>query len=105
MAVQVTRWAEGEPPDIAALREALRHESHTFSEWSNGPADTYAPHAHRYDKLLVCLRGSITFTLGATGETVALAAGDRLFLPAQTLHGAVVGPSGVVCAEAHLPCR
>ena len=51
--------------------------------------------------MLVCDRGSITF--GAAGEPVVLAAGDRLDLPADTSHDAVVGPDGVTCLEAHLP--
>jgi hypothetical protein len=34
---------------------------------------------------------------------VSLAAGDRLELPAGTIHDAVVGPDGVTCLEAHLP--
>jgi len=47
--------------------------------------------------------GSITFGLPADGRSVALAAGDRLELPARTRHDAVVGPSWVTCLEAHLP--
>jgi uncharacterized protein YjlB len=103
MEAEVTRWQGSEPPNADALREELARESRPFATWSNGPADTYATHSHSYDKLLVCLRGSITFTLPATGERLALAAGDRLFLPAQTAHGAVVGAAGVECAETHLP--
>ena len=36
-------------------------------------------------------------------ESVELATGDRLELPAGTRHDAVVGPAGVTCLEAHLP--
>ena len=78
MEAEVTRWQGSEPPDADTLREELAREPHTFATWSNGPADSYAPHSHSYDKLLVCLRGSITFTLPATGQRLALAAGDRL---------------------------
>lgn len=73
--------------------------------WENSPAAVYAPHAHSYDKLLVCLCGSIIFVLDATGDQVELTAGDRLYLPAQTPHRAVVGERGVECAEAQLPRR
>ncbi len=103
MRAEVTRWPGGEPPDSDALLRSLQGEPHAYSRWSNGPGDVYAPHSHSYDKLLVCLRGSITFTLPATGESLDLAPGDRLSLPAQTLHGAHVDPAGVECAEAHLP--
>ncbi len=105
MKLEITRWQGEQPPRASELREALRREPHAYSLWSNGPGDTYSTHAHDYDKLLVCLRGSITFTLPATGESVELAAGDRLALPAGTAHGARVGPEGVECGEAHLPRR
>lgn len=101
----VMRWPGGSPPGAAEAREKLRSEPHIFTFWSNGPAVVYATHAHSYDKLLVCLRGSITFLLDATGEQVHLAAGDRLYLTAQTPHRAVVGANGVECAEAQLPRR
>lgn len=71
--------------------------------WSNGPSDQYPPHEHAYDKALVAVAGSITFTLPGTGDEAELRAGDRLDLPAGTPHGAVVGPDGVRCVEAHLP--
>ena len=51
--------------------------------------------------MLVCASGAITFGLDVW--SVALAAGDRLELPAGTAHDAVVGPDGVSCLEAHLP--
>ena len=102
MQAKFTRWPGAEAPTVSVLREKLREEPHAFSIWSNGPAVVYPPHTHNYDKLLVCLRGSITFTLDATGERLELAAGDRLYLPAQTRHRADVGPAGVECAEAQL---
>lgn len=102
MRLEVTRWPGQQPPPADALRESLRREPHTYSHWGNGPGDMYATHSHDYDKLVVCLRGSITFTLPATEESITLDVGDRLALPAGTAHGARVGPDGVECAEAHL---
>jgi hypothetical protein len=43
------------------------------------------------------------FELPELGRRVDLPAGDRLELPARTVHAAIVGPSGVSCLEAHLP--
>ena len=83
--------------------ERLRAEGLDASPWSNGPAERYAAHEHGYDKVIVVERGSIVFGLPADGGSVALAAGDRLELPAGTRHDAIVGPSGVTCLEAHLP--
>jgi hypothetical protein len=53
--------------------------------------------------VLVVAAGSIRFGLPARDETVDLAAGDRLDLPAGTVHDATVGPDGVTCLEAHAP--
>ncbi len=85
------------------LEARLRGEGLVPYAWSNGPGDTYAPHAHGYDKVLVCADGSISFGLPARGESSELRAGDRLNLPAGTEHDAIVGPDGVTCLEAHLP--
>ena len=86
--------------DVAAR---LRGEGLDPSPWSNGPGDRYAAHEHAYDKLISVEAGSITFGLPSSGESVELAAGDRLELPAGTTHDARVGSAGVTCWEAHLP--
>jgi mannose-6-phosphate isomerase-like protein (cupin superfamily) len=84
------------------LEGRLRAEGLDPDRWSNGPDDRYPAHGHSYDKVIVVERGSITFRLG-TGETVELQTGDRLELPAGTVHDAVVGAVGVSCLEAHRP--
>jgi len=81
----------------------LRAEGLSPGRWSNGPGDRYASHVHAYDKVIVVDRGSIRFGLPAAVRTIELDEGDRLELPAGTLHDALVGPSGVSCLEAHLP--
>ncbi len=86
--------------DVAAR---LRAEGLDPGAWSNGPGDRYAAHAHGYDKVLACERGSIRFGLPDAGTAVELVEGDRLDLPAGTRHDAVVGSSGVTCLEAHVP--
>ena len=89
--------------------DRLRELDLTGSSWSNGPNETYAPHEHPYDKVLVVTAGSIRFGLpsglgaSAAGADVELSRGDRLDLPARTVHDAIVGPSGVTCFEAHVP--
>lgn len=86
-----------------ALRARLRAEGLEAQAWGNNPFDSYGAHRHAYDKVLVGAAGSITFHLPELGREVALEAGDRLELPAGTLHGAHVGAQGVTCLEAHLP--
>ena len=85
------------------LSARLRAEGLDPGPWSNGPLDRYSPHAHGYDKVLVCASGSIRFGLPDRGVTIDLVVGDRLDLPAGTRHDAVVGRDGVTCLEAHLP--
>ncbi len=96
-----------------SARARLTAEGIDVTTWSNGPGDRYAAHAHEYDKVLVAVEGSITFRLVARGDAVDLLEGDRLDLPAGTIHAAQVGPAGVRCLEGHLsagslgpqPCR
>jgi quercetin dioxygenase-like cupin family protein len=85
------------------LGDRLRAEGLAPSGWGNGPHDRYAAHEHAYDKVIAVTDGSIRFSLPRGGATIELDTGDRLDLPAGTIHAAVVGPHGVSCLEAHLP--
>lgn len=78
---------------------ALRREAASCYSWSNGPHDRYAAHSHPYEKVLYCVDGSITFVLEREGRDLELKPGDRMVLPAGTLHSAIVGPSGCTCIE------
>jgi quercetin dioxygenase-like cupin family protein len=98
--VQLVRWPHPHPlPDEEVVR-FFNARGLTASRWSNGPQAVYSVHTHPYRKILFCLKGSITFSLPETGQSVALRQGDRLTLPPGTRHGAVVGPEGVTCIEA-----
>lgn len=85
------------------LASRLRREGLAPGRWSNGPGDRYAAHEHGYDKVIAVEAGSIRFGLPASAGWVVLDAGDRLDLPAGTVHDALVGEGGVSCLEAHLP--
>jgi hypothetical protein len=85
------------------LRARLEAEGLDPGAWSNGPGDRYAAHEHGYDKVIVAASGSIRFGLLGRGEDLDLEVGDRLDLPAGTVHDAIVGPEGVSCLEAHRP--
>ena len=61
----------------------------------------YSAHTHSYDKVIYVVQGSITFGLPELNQEVPLKAGDRLELPAGTVHEAVVGAQGVLCLEGH----
>jgi quercetin dioxygenase-like cupin family protein len=81
------------------LMTRLRTEASGCYSWSNGPGDRYGAHSHGYEKVLYCVEGSITFTLDAEGRSIELKAGDRMVLPARTVHSAVVGTAGCTCFE------
>ncbi|MBA2253763.1 MAG: cupin [Chloroflexi bacterium] len=80
----------------------LAAEGLVATRWSSGPGDRYAAHRHGFDKVIVAVEGSIGFGLPELQQDVQIERGDRLHLPAGTLHSATAGPSGVVCLEAHL---
>lgn len=98
---QITRWSASTPPTESALRHRCAEEGLSPYPWSNGPHDVYSAHTHSYDKVIYVVRGTITFGLPELGQRHTLNAGDRLDLPAGTLHDAVVGEQGVLCLEAH----
>jgi quercetin dioxygenase-like cupin family protein len=81
------------------LMTVLRREAGSCYSWSNGPHDRYPAHSHPYEKVLYCVDGSITFVLEREGRQLVLKAGDRMVLPAGTLHSAIVGSAGCTCIE------
>jgi quercetin dioxygenase-like cupin family protein len=83
------------------LMARLKTEASGCYSWSNGPGDRYAAHSHNFEKVLYCVDGSITFVLESEGRHIALEAGDRMMLPAGTVHSAIVGPAGCTCIEGH----
>ena len=95
----LTHWDAEAAPTESTLRDRYTAEGLSPYAWSNGPGDRYGVHTHGYDKVLYCARGSITFVV--EGREVPMKVGDRLDLPAGTPHGAVVGPQGCTCLEAH----
>jgi len=83
------------------LLKRLRAEARDVYTWSNAAGDRYGRHSHSYTKILCCLEGSIDFL---TDEgSIHLETGDRMELASGTAHSAVVGPSGVTCAEGKKP--
>jgi quercetin dioxygenase-like cupin family protein len=88
-------------PTFDELMSTLRTEASGCYSWSNGPGDRYAAHTHNYEKVLYCVDGSITFNLETEGRQLELKPGDRMVLPAGTVHSALVGSHGCTCIEGH----
>jgi uncharacterized protein YjlB len=100
--VLITPWVDGGAPTEAALRKHMEDEGLRPYAWSNEAFEQYAAHSHAYDKVIYVVRGSIRFGLPADGRSLLITAGDRLELPAGTVHDAAVGDAGVGCLEAHV---
>jgi mannose-6-phosphate isomerase-like protein (cupin superfamily) len=99
-----TPRAPGAPiPGDAALEHLLSAEGLAPHWWSNEGGYRYQLHVHGYHKVLYCASGSVTLTLPATGEQFRLRPGDRVDLPPNTSHTAMVGPEGVRCVEGWKP--
>lgn len=97
----VRKWEGKNQPTERAILKVLAEEGLKPYSWSNGPHDVYGVHDHSYHKVIYVVEGSIAFTLPEEGGELLLERGDRLELPAGVRHGALVGPQGVVCLEAH----
>jgi quercetin dioxygenase-like cupin family protein len=89
--------------DRPTLEARLKEQGLEIAAWSNLPGERFEEHAHAYDKIVVVVEGSVTFGMPGYGVGFLLSPGERLDLPAETVHDAVVGPKGVTCLEAHLP--
>src|SRR5215208_3686813 len=97
----VTPWADSVSPTQSALSRLMTEEGLNAYSWSNGPFDVSSAHSHSYNKVIYVVQGTITFGLPELGKQFTLKAGDRLDLPAGTVHTAQIGGQGVVCLEAH----
>ena len=98
--VRVHRWPEDRAPAESIIRRLMAGEGLQPYRWSNSPGDRYSAHIHGYHKVLYVVEGSTTLGLPDEDQRLTLCPGDRLDLPAHTLHDAAAGPGGVVCLEA-----
>lgn len=88
MNIEVEHWSEESPPNPAELRQLLQDEGYSVFEWTDAPGTKYGPHAHAEDQSHWILSGELELRVGH--ETYTLRAGDRDYLPANTMHSAFV---------------
>lgn len=88
MSIQIERWSDGTTPDPAELKKRLQSEGFSVFQWSDAPGTKYGPHAHGEDQSHWIVSGELELRVGH--ETYILRAGDRDFLPANTIHSASV---------------
>ena len=88
MNIQIERWSDSSSPDAEKLKARLRDEGYSVFQWTDAPGTKYGPHAHAEDQSHWILSGELELRVGH--ETYVLRAGDRDFLPANTIHSAAV---------------
>lgn len=71
----------------------LRREGLDVTEWHDERGAIYEEHSHPQLEVRFVLSGSMTITIDEVDHE--LTAGNRIDIPADAQHSAVVGPSGV----------
>ena len=90
MPLALIPWPHATPPTEPALRRDL--PATDIFRWHDAPSTHYSPHSHDHDETIALLDGELTFH--AAGRDFRLRPGDRLTLPAGTVHTADAGPAG-----------
>lgn len=85
-------WPEECAPVERQLNQRLVDEGFDVFRWRDEAGAQYEPHAHDHDESLWVIEGEIVF--GIAGREYGLGPGDRLMLPAGTVHTARVGHEG-----------
>ncbi len=76
------------------IEKKIEEEGFTPMKYENEPGDIYPLHQHPETKLLAFLEGTMEVKVGE--ENFSCATGDRLIIPGNTPHSAVVGPDGCI---------
>lgn len=79
--------------DVRDLEKKLQSEGfrHTYI-WQDGPNASYPDHTHPVETAHIILDGEMTVTHSSQARTCR--AGDRIDVPARTVHSARMGPRG-----------
>jgi quercetin dioxygenase-like cupin family protein len=88
MNIEIETWNSDDQPDAAELKQQLISEGYSVFQWTDAPGTKYGPHAHGEDQSHWIISGALGLRVGH--ETYTLRAGDRDFLPANTIHSAFV---------------
>ncbi len=87
-------WQGTDVPLERVLKQRLAAEGFDVFRWRDEAGAEYRPHSHEHDECLWVIEGDIVF--GIDGRDYRLGAGDRLILPAGTVHTATAGRDGAI---------
>lgn len=84
------------PKDIPRgdIIKAIKEEGFDPKLLADTPGFVYETHKHPESKLIVCLEGSMK--VNVAGKMYDFGPGDKILIPGNTPHGAVVGDKGCV---------
>lgn len=74
------------------IEAKIREEGFEPKRFHNSPGDIYEPHQHSETALIAYLVGSMKVKVG--DKNYICRKGDKLFIPGNTIHSAVVGKEG-----------
>ena len=92
MQLERIAWNEPGRPVERLLRQRLEGEGFEVLLWHDEPGTSYHSHRHDHDEILWVVFGEISFQID--DREYRLATGDRLTLPAATVHSAHSGSRG-----------
>ncbi len=84
--MDVVRWNKPKKPTLDELKRKLESEGLESELYSDLPGTKYGRHKHPFDDFLVIVAGKMKL-ITDTGEWT-MKPGDRLDIPANTLHAA-----------------
>ena len=88
-------------PGVIARR--IEGERITMAVFELQPGAVVPEHEHPAEQIGLCLRGSITFTIGE--ETRVMGPGGTWNIPSGVPHRAEAGPEGAIAVEVFSPIR
>ncbi len=94
--VTVELWQERHKPSLDDIRAVLAADGYQAVKWASEPNQAYLAHAHIYTEVLWLIEGELTVGLPAEGRLLQLSPGDRIVIPAGTLHASEAGPEGAL---------
>lgn len=92
---------EMRPGSVLARR--IEGERITMAVFELQPGAVVPEHEHAAEQIGLCIRGTITFSVG--GETRTLGPGGTWNVPSGVPHRAEAGPEGAVAVEVFSPVR
>jgi len=84
--MDVVRWTKAKKPTLEELKKNLKAQGIESELYSDRPGTKYGRHKHPFDDFVLIVQGKMKI-ITDTGEWT-LKPGDRLDLPANTIHAA-----------------